>query len=545
MAVTLTNIANVDDGANVNFELDGAFSLAVVNFGGVRTFLYVGALDDNGVSVFEVSANGLLTNLDNVEASDDPGFNLVGVGALAVAFPGEQPVLFAGGFSSSGISGFVSLFNGTLLNSDNVDDDGTLELLGTGALVSLRIGFDDFIIAAGSSDDGFSSFEVADDGTLTNIDNVDDAEDTDFELNSVSALAATTIVTDTFVFAAGFLDDGISVYQMVGSGNFVANPDNVTDDGTLELDGVSALATAKVGNKDFLFTAASVDDGVSVFQIATNGALTNVDNVTDADDVNFRLDGANAITTAKISGITFVFVSGRDEDGVSVFGVHADGSLEHMTNVIDGASRELDGAAQLKTATIGANTFLFVAGRNDNGVSSFRIDIDDGVTINGTNNGDLVDGTSAPAGQFLASELGDDIFGFGGNDSLTALGGDDILTGGLGQDEMKGNAGADIFNFDLIAETVKGLLTRDIIEDFTRGEDRIDLFDIDAKSGVNGNQKFKFIGAQKFHDVKGELHFVKKAGLGLVEGDVNGDGKADFQIQVDNVVKLAAADFIL
>jgi hypothetical protein len=31
----------------------------------------------------------------------------------------------------------------------------------------------------------------------------------------------------------------------------------------------------------------------------------------------------------------------------------------------------------------------------------------------------------------------------------------------------------------------------------------------------------------------------------LVEGDVNGDGRADFQIQVDDVNALRASDFVL
>ena len=31
------------------------------------------------------------------------------------------------------------------------------------------------------------------------------------------------------------------------------------------------------------------------------------------------------------------------------------------------------------------------------------------------------------------------------------------------------------------------------------------MSDIDAKTGVNGDQKFKYIGANDFHDVQGEL----------------------------------------
>jgi hypothetical protein len=74
--------------------------------------------------------------------------------------------------------------------------------------------------------------------------------------------------------------------------------------------------------------------------------------------------------------------------------------------------------------------------------------------------------------------------------------------------------------------------------------EEIDLSGIDAKSG-GGDDAFKWIGKQAFHGVKGELHFVRKDGYVLVEGDVNGDGRADFQIQVFGVGSLAKDDFVL
>ena len=144
----------------------------------------------------------------------------------------------------------------------------------------------------------------------------------------------------------------------------------------------------------------------------------------------------------------------------------------------------------------------------------------------------------------VPNKLDDTIFGLAGNDTIEARGGSDRLIGGTGKDSLTGDAGADFFDFNKTAESKKGA-GRDIVTDFDAADDLIDLFGIDAKTGVNGNQKFKFIGGQKFHDVKGELHVVAKVGFVLVEGDTNGDGRADFQIQVDNVTALVKADFIL
>ena len=138
------------------------------------------------------------------------------------------------------------------------------------------------------------------------------------------------------------------------------------------------------------------------------------------------------------------------------------------------------------------------------------------------------------------------ISGFAGNDILNGMGNNDTLTGGLGKDWLTGGAGADTFNFDLKTETAKGA-NHDVIMDFNHFEgDHIDLSDIDAKSKTKTvDDHFKFIGAKAFHHKSGELHFIKKAGFLLVEGDMDGNGKADFQIEVHGVTKLGALDFNL
>jgi Ca2+-binding RTX toxin-like protein len=135
----------------------------------------------------------------------------------------------------------------------------------------------------------------------------------------------------------------------------------------------------------------------------------------------------------------------------------------------------------------------------------------------------------------------DTLHGNGGSDELLGNGGGDILRGGAGRDFLTGNGGADIFDFNAISESRPGSANRDQILDFDRGEgDKIDLGGIDANTKKSGDQAFKFIGNDKFSDTPGELRFTSD----LLQGDVNGDGKADFEIRVlgDNPVK---ADFIL
>lgn len=139
----------------------------------------------------------------------------------------------------------------------------------------------------------------------------------------------------------------------------------------------------------------------------------------------------------------------------------------------------------------------------------------------------------------------DRLFGGADNDLLSGGYGADTMTGGAGMDDMTGGTGADSFVFKDISETAKATAKADIIRDFERGLDRIDLSAIDANAKKTGNQAFHFIGADKFSGHAGELRAVAVGENTHVVGDVNGDGRADFDINLNGLLKLSASDFVL
>ncbi|MGH6734576.1 MAG: calcium-binding protein [Methyloceanibacter sp.] len=122
--------------------------------------------------------------------------------------------------------------------------------------------------------------------------------------------------------------------------------------------------------------------------------------------------------------------------------------------------------------------------------------------------------------------------------------GDNLIRGGRGGDSLFGYDGADTFVYTSVRDSTTRSSGRDTILDFNRVDDLIDLSAIDARAG-GGNQAFTFIGRQSFHERKGELHYIVRNGDAIVEGDVNGDGKADFAIRVNDVTRLNAGDFDL
>lgn len=140
----------------------------------------------------------------------------------------------------------------------------------------------------------------------------------------------------------------------------------------------------------------------------------------------------------------------------------------------------------------------------------------------------------------------DKLVGGKGADTLIGGAGADTLVGGKGGDKLTGAKGADIFVFNSVKDSTVKKGGRDVITDFNRKQgDKIDLKKIDAKAGTKKNDEFDFIGKKAFSGEKGELRYEKKGGKTFVYGDVNGDRKADFAIELSKALDLKKVDFIL
>ena len=182
----------------------------------------------------------------------------------------------------------------------------------------------------------------------------------------------------------------------------------------------------------------------------------------------------------------------------------------------------------------------------DRVIASFSYSLGDGVErlslsgtadLNGTGNGlaNRLDGNSGA--NILDGGAGHDVlYGGAGDDILRGGTGDDRLVGGIGSDWLEGGRGADRFYFRSAAEA-----NGDVVADFSAAQrDRIDLRAIDANSEVSGDQQFWFIGEQAFFSA-GQLRFSG----GVLQGDIDGNGVADFAIQINGLTSLTDANFWL
>ncbi|MBO3759441.1 hypothetical protein [Ciceribacter sp. L1K22] len=144
------------------------------------------------------------------------------------------------------------------------------------------------------------------------------------------------------------------------------------------------------------------------------------------------------------------------------------------------------------------------------------------------------------------NSLANTITGNTANNTLKGLSGNDKLIGDLGADKLYGGTGTDQFIFKTVTDSTVASSGRDTIYDFSHAQkDRIVLSSIDADTKASGNQTFTFIGKSAFSHDAGELRYKFSGSSTIVEGDVNGDGKADFAILLSTKIDLVKGDFIL
>lgn len=226
------------------------------------------------------------------------------------------------------------------------------------------------------------------------------------------------------------------------------------------------------------------------------------------------------------------------------------------------------------TYALGKGVDVFTLTGTD--MSNDSIDGGDGVDVLRTNTDSAVwiDLTAKSAEYILGVtegdiDLADDydrISGFeqviGGdhNDILWGSKAAETLAGGLGGDQIKGlggkdvlygDDGADLFIFQTAGDSGTTRATRDVIMDFNQDQDTI-IFFFDANTKLAGDQEFDYGSIEKGVFTKvdgafvpGQLRYAFEGASTILRGDTNGDGKADFSIELRGHFELTSMDFPL
>jgi Ca2+-binding RTX toxin-like protein len=480
----------VVDSAAANFIATGAGSDSIWLRNGGADTVFGGAGDDWFVQNTVISAGEIL---DGGAGRDNLALNIyIDLGTPAV----DLTTANIRNFETIDLGGSQVRMTSQLLTSfDSVGGYGIIELADRGAVI-------------GKGGIMFSTLQMANGGQLL------DFSQTTAQGDLILGGTGNDTIIGGYIVDAGLGNDLVVGHAVGGSlaggaGNDVLR----AGAGSTYLEGGAGrdIVIGGAGN-DLLIINNAAD--LARGEIYDGGAGDDMLQVTSGD--------LHSITLRNIEAI------GGGDIGLST------AQLAKLSSVVVNTLTLTDNAAVTSTGDLSARTLQLADGGQ---FVSLAQNV--GQVLGGTGDDTIV------AGQYWGSA----VFGGAGNDRITLLhgsyadggAGNDVLGSGDCFSTLTGGTGRDLFVYSTAAANASNA---NVITDFARGLDRVDLSAIDANAARAGNNAFHFIGAAAFGGHAGELHLAHVSGTTLLEGDTNGDSVADIVIDLHGA-DIGARDIVM
>ncbi|NVJ97111.1 MAG: beta-propeller fold lactonase family protein [Alphaproteobacteria bacterium] len=404
------SVYEVLEGGNLKFafreNINEPVDLLITEVDG-NVFLVASDIDERGVFVFSVSEDGALTETSKINDEDLPREQWSAGYGITTAVVNGETFLFSMRLNANSVSSYKLDADGQLTLLDIQADFGVSQNSSTAEMAVAQVGGNTYLIAPAQVDNMVSIYAVADDGTMTLVQEVNDNKN--IALRNVFGSEVLQIDDTTYVYLSGYAEDGISIFTM-----------------------------------------------------GADGALDHVSTVWG--DGNNGIDGPGSLTASILNGQLYMFVASLDADTVSVFSVGADGGLTFETYIEDDQNIAVGRARSVDVLSVGSENDAFLAVTSysgEGGFSLFKLNMSVGEAAQGGS--DLQTGTAGS--DTLSGDVGDNqIDGLGGNDRLFAGAGDDTLWGGDGNDLVSGDDGADVLFGGGGEDTLRGGAGQDTID---------------------------------------------------------------------------------
>ena len=494
----------------------------------------------NGSFSYTPNANYNGADSFTYKANDGPADSNVATVSLTVTPVNDAPVASNDGYATNEDTVLtVDAAAGVLINDTDADNDPLTAALVSGVqhgMLALNAN-GSFSYTPDANYNGPDSFTYkAFDGSANS-----DVTTVSITVDPVNDVATFTIGsggnfdTITAALALGLVHPGDTLALLPGynTENAIVSVENLTFNGDASNTGIALTLSGGIVAVTLAGTAPiAVTGNPSDNSITGNDASNVIAGGPGNDSIN---GGAGADIIYYTVGDFFApgdgidtINGGADHDTLSIFGTPFDtfyGNSFH--DIIKG----FGGSNHLTTVVVdGAITGI--AGGTLVNVESVILDLGEEV--------DTLDyaGTMEAVTVNLATGTATGFTSIAGVENAVGGSGNDVLTGDAGLNFLTGGLGADTFGFSFNS-------VGDAIADW-ESSDIIDLAAIDANTNLVGNQDFTFLGlgAADLTVGQGQLKYYHAGGNTYVVGNVTANNQADFQIQINGVHDLTAAQIL-
>ena len=246
----------------------------------------------------------------------------------------------------------------------------------------------------------------------------------------ISAVATTAVAGQSYIFTTSASANTFTSWAVANDGGLTEVQTIGVDDG-LWVNAPSAMGVGMVGGATYVVLGAAGSGTLTVMEVGSDGSLILRDHLLDT--LHTRFGGVTSIEVLSHNGQTLVIAGGAD-DGVSVFVLLEGGQLVARAHIEDTTFMGLDNVSAIAAQGAGDGLDIYVASSSEAGVTQLRLDMGPaGVTTTAVLAGGVLGGTAG--NDILQGHDGaDQIVAGAGDDILRDGAGSDVMTGGAGSD---------------------------------------------------------------------------------------------------------------
>jgi len=293
-------------------------------------FLFVANKHGNVIETFKILDNGALERASLTMDTDETHLGIAIT--LQVVHMKKASYLFIGGLEETpGLSSFKIEDNGKLSHVQSMKDDEKIFTDGIIGMFTHKIKGNTYLYTGGFQDNGISSFEVNDNGTFKNINNIGDNR-TDRYLTGAYPVTGVELGSNHYIIVghrhhqyyergSGFIKrpdfhyhgDGLSVFKVDNKGALVPHF-VLKDDAQTKLQGQTRIEIVSVNDKEAVLAVGTRDDkSIQLCKLDVNGILSPINYLETGfsiyyglrshkiGDSNFLIAGSNRFDLKKVA----------------------------------------------------------------------------------------------------------------------------------------------------------------------------------------------------------------------------------------------------